>query len=114
VHFNTGATVNRDLFGDEVVPPGHRTPDHATAVAAAVAMRGPGGPLRARVFAAVAAAGERGITDRELERLSVFRALGPSTVRKRRSELYQQGRLVGIGQRDGATIWTLAPGEVGA
>lgn len=45
------------------------------------------------------------MTDRELERLPQFDKYGPSTIRKRRSELYQAGALVAEGKRDGLTIW---------
>jgi hypothetical protein len=48
------------------------------------------------------------MTDRELECLARFDALGPSTVRKRRSELFQVGRLEAFGKRDGLTVWRIA------
>ena len=48
------------------------------------------------------------MTDGELERLEVFADLGPSTVRKRRGELYQAGHLATHGRRSGMTVWELA------
>lgn len=99
---------------DMFLPPDHRHPDHATAVAAAHRIRPIGKTLRAQVFDAIAQAGERGLTDLELEQLPSFRAYGFSTVRKRRSELYKQGRLVKAGERGGASVWVLAAGEQGA
>jgi hypothetical protein len=38
------------------------------------------------------------MTDEQLEQLPRFAAYGPSTIRKRRSELLQQGRLVACGE----------------
>ena len=46
-----------------------------------------------------------GRTDREIERMDVFARYAPSTVRKRRSELLQPGRIRSDGDRDGLTIW---------
>lgn len=46
-----------------------------------------------------------GLTDRELERLPQFSEYAPSTIRKRRSELWQLGRLREDGTRDGLTVW---------
>lgn len=39
------------------------------------------------------------MTDAELEQLPAFYGYGPSTIRKRRSELYQAGALVAVGER---------------
>lgn len=50
-----------------------------------------------------------GMTDREIETLKEFSCYGPSTVRRRRTTLYQQGRLVENGIRDKLTIWKIAP-----
>lgn len=50
-----------------------------------------------------------GRTDREIERLPRFAAYAPSTVRKRRSELLQQGRIRADGDRDGLTVWRVVP-----
>jgi hypothetical protein len=49
------------------------------------------------------------MNDRELERLPQFVDLAPSTARKRRSELFQAGRLIADGKRDGLTLWRVAP-----
>jgi hypothetical protein len=46
-----------------------------------------------------------GKTDREIERLDGFQSYAPSTIRKRRSELFQLGKLTADGERDGLTIW---------
>lgn len=49
------------------------------------------------------------MTDRELERLPQFAHLAPSTARKRRSELFQAGRLIATDERrDGLTVWAVA------
>lgn len=50
-----------------------------------------------------------GMTDREIETLREFAHYGPSTVRRRRTTLFQQGRLVENGVRDKLTIWRVAP-----
>lgn len=39
------------------------------------------------------------MTDEQLEQLVEFRGYGPSTIRKRRSELYQADRLSVVGER---------------
>lgn len=39
------------------------------------------------------------MTDEELEELPQFAAYGPSTIRKRRSELYQAGKVTQTGKR---------------
>jgi hypothetical protein len=52
------------------------------------------------------------LNDRELEQLPRFAQYGPSTIRKRRSELYQAGRLVADGKRDGLTAWRIAPEQL--
>jgi len=39
------------------------------------------------------------LTDEELETLGCFVNYGPSTIRKRRSELYQAGRIKTVGER---------------
>lgn len=60
------------------------------------------GTLHRRVYAAVdryMSADGQGITDEELERLSEFNSYGPSTIRKRRSELYQAGHIASDGER---------------
>lgn len=62
--------------------------------------------LQAEILEALAWHGP--MTDRELERLSQFAKYAPSTVRKRRSELYQGRRVVADGTREGLTIWRRA------
>lgn len=61
--------------------------------------------LQMGVLRAVSEAGAYGATDRELEQLPVFAKRAPSTVRKRRSELYQAGLLLPAGVRDKMTVW---------
>lgn len=53
--------------------------------------------LHERVLAAFEQYGP--MTDEELERLPEFRDFGPSTIRKRRSELFQQDALIVVGDR---------------
>lgn len=62
--------------------------------------------LQARILEILASEGAQ--TDRELEERPEFADYGPSTVRKRRSELKQAGRLVKIGRRDGMAVWDVA------
>lgn len=46
------------------------------------------------------------MTDGELEKLPEFSHYGPSTVRKRRSELFKAERIVDTGaRRNGMTVW---------
>lgn len=71
-----------------------------TSQAAAVAILPKLSQLQADVLAVA-----DGRTDREIERMDVFARYAPSTVRKRRSELLQQGRLRAAGDRDGLTVW---------
>jgi len=52
------------------------------------------------------------MTDEELERLPCFKTFGPSTIRKRRSELYRMGELVPMGTEHNSrgrwmTVWGL-------
>lgn len=61
--------------------------------------------LQMGVLRAISEAGARGATDRELEQLPIFRGRAPSTVRKRRSELYQAGLLLASGVREKMTVW---------
>lgn len=49
------------------------------------------------------------LTDGELENRSEFAACGPSTVRKRRNELMQAGKLVKVGRRERMSLWDIAP-----
>ncbi len=49
------------------------------------------------------------MTDGELERLPEFEHYGPSTVRKRRSELVHDNRVIDTGvRRDGMRVWKAA------
>jgi hypothetical protein len=85
------------------MPPMHRTPDHATSIDAAARVREPAGRIRQAVYEALASAP---MTDLELERLPQFAGCAPSTVRKRRSELYIAGRVRATGERrGGANVW---------
>lgn len=84
-----------------------RTDDPATSVVAAETVLPKLNRLRTRVLTLIAEAGPDGLTDRELERLPEFAAYAYSTVRKRRTELYQAGYLVEAGVRDRLTVWTI-------
>jgi hypothetical protein len=53
--------------------------------------------LHERVLAAFGRFGP--MTDEELEELPEFADLGPSTIRKRRSELYHDGALIAVGEK---------------
>jgi hypothetical protein len=66
--------------------------------------------LQARVLVAVAAFGEHGATAREVETLDAFADCGPSTVRKRLSELATAEQLQTAGKRDGMTVY-VAPAQ---
>lgn len=74
--------------------------DPVTSQAAAVALL----PKLSTLQAAVLAVAD-GRTDREIERLPQFSDYAASTVRKRRTELYQMGKLRPDGERDGLTVW---------
>jgi hypothetical protein len=91
-----------------IVPPGVRHFDHPTSVA-------PDGrrlnELHREVLSAFEAHGR--LTDEELERLPQFGCYGPSTIRKRRSELYLMGQLVRVGERNNSrgrrmVVWGMA------
>ena len=65
------------------------------------------GRLHSEVMGAFIANGP--MTDRELERLPQFAHLAPSTARKRRSELFQAGKLIATDERrEGLTVWGAA------
>jgi hypothetical protein len=91
-------------------PSMHRAGDHATSVDAARQVSVKIHELHRAVFAAVLAAGPDGLTDRELEQLPPFAHYGPSTIRKRRSELYQSGYLTHQSTRHGLMVWVPVPG----
>ncbi len=85
----------------------HRVPDHETSIAAAKSILPCRTVLQQQIVNALIARGP--MTDGELERLPMFADYGPSTVRKRRSELYQDGRVVPTGaRRDGMKEWAAA------
>lgn len=83
-----------------------RVTDPDTSRRAGEKVRKLGTGLHARVLEALRGCS---LTDRELEQLAQFQQYGPSTVRKRRSELYQAGHVVAVGERNGLTLWTLNP-----
>jgi hypothetical protein len=92
----------------------HRT-DYATSVAAAEAVRPHVSPLMWTVHAELARLGDA--TDAELERLAVFDNYAPSTVRKRRTDLYQLGMVEPTGEtrqapgrRCALTVWRVVEG----
>ncbi len=87
-----------------------RAPDHGTSVMAAGKVERKRSDLQEWIVCALRANGP--MTDRELEQLPEFIMYAPSTVRKRRSELWDDGRgvLVRDGVKDGLTIWKLIEG----
>lgn len=88
-------------------PPLTATADHASSEAAADRIAPHVTQLRAEILAVVQAAGDHGITDKELEQLPQFASLAPSSARKRRSELLKLGLVQprGLDRRDGCTVW---------
>jgi len=72
-----------------------RNPDHSTSVEAAEKLAGGLSVLQRKVLLAFKLNGP--MTDQELERLPEFAEFGPSTIRKRRSELLQSLQLVADG-----------------
>ena len=91
-------------------PPMVRQGDPDTSRAAAARIEPKVRTLHLAVLAAIDAAGEDGLTDRELEQLAQFAHYGPSTIRKRRSELYQLGYLTPRSTRAGLMVWVRHPG----
>lgn len=85
-----------DLFGM------HRHPDHETSIAAAAAVKPFRTVLQAEIYGILCTDGPK--TDGELEELPQFAVYGHSTVRKRRSELYQAGRIKDSGIKRGRFI----------
>jgi hypothetical protein len=87
----------RRTLGLDRLPPASRANDLPTAKAAGNSFEKRGlSELHARILAWLKAAP---MTDEDLERLHEFKYLAPSTVRKRRSELYQLGRIHQVGTR---------------
>ena len=77
-------------FGSLFVPKSHKN-DPVTSVAAAVALQPRLSKLHQQVMRAIRDHGP--LIDTELEELPQFDRYAPSTLRKRRSELYQAGHL---------------------
>ena len=86
----TNLTLNFDP------PPMHRKHDHATSVSAAEAVRPRVSALQALVLLVLDKRGP--LTDEQLETSPDLMGFAPSTVRKRRSELYQRGLVVSCGE----------------
>lgn len=81
-----------------------RIPSHSTSVEAAKSILPCRTVLQSQILSALKTQGP--MTDGELEKLPLFSTYGPSTVRKRRSELYQDGRVLETGKRrDGMKEW---------
>ena len=95
-------TADLPLFA---APPMVHTIEHATSREAASRVLPKVHALHRDVLAAIEAAGDDGLTDRELEQLPQFARYGPSTIRKRRSELYQLGYLTHNSTRHGLMVW---------
>jgi hypothetical protein len=90
-----------------------RRGDHATSRAAAVAVEPRLSELQAEIMAALRHHGA--MTDEEIERLSCFSMYAPSTVRKRRTDLYKMGRVRALKEKRMnalgtalMTVWTVA------
>ena len=82
-----------------------RIPSHETSIEAAKAVLPCRTVLQQQILSALVARGP--MTDGELENLPQFASYGPSTVRKRRSELYQDGRVILTGEkRDRMNVWS--------
>jgi hypothetical protein len=103
-----------DQFDIFSLPPASRRDDPETSKAAGAIFERRGlSEFHERVLAAFRINGP--MTDEVLERLPVFASLAPSTARKRRSELYQLGRLVIHGLVTNSrgvpmTIWAIREG----
>ena len=87
-----------------------RTPDYATSEAAAEKVVPKLSQLQKAVLRAIEYADD-GLTDNELRHLWEFDGYAHSTIGKRRTELTQAGYLKPQGERDGFTVWVLAPEE---
>ena len=79
-----------------VMPPARRRNDLPTAAAAGDSMPRRLTDLHTRVLDAFDE--HKRLTDEQLEHLPEFASYGPSTIRKRRSELYQLGHLKQVGE----------------
>lgn len=96
-----------DLFGMSDVQGMVRDPDHGTSIAAAGKQVSGRKELQQKVAKAFMVYGP--MTDGEIEKLPIFKDYGPSTVRKRRSELYQEGILLKTKERrNSMSVWELA------
>ena len=71
--------------------------DPYTSIDAAIVVARRRSELHEKVLAAFVRYGS--MTDEQLENLPEFHEYGPSTIRKRRSELFQQHALVAVGDR---------------
>lgn len=81
-----------------------RLPSHSTSVEAAQSILPCRTVLQAQILNALIVHGP--MTDGELEKLEQFKDYGPSTVRKRRSELYQDGKVLATEERrDRMIVW---------
>jgi len=107
------ATADLPLFSQPVEPiePAIRgmvrRDDPTTSVRAARSVVRGISALQRQVLEVIAAAGAAGVTDGELEALPAFGKFAYSTVRKRRTELYQGGYLEVVGERDGFKVWAV-------
>ena len=81
-----------------------RTNGHATSVDSALKIAKVRSGLQERVLEAFYQLGP--MTDGEVEKLERFASCAPSTIRKRRSELYQAGVLIKTeDRRNGMIVW---------
>lgn len=86
-------------------PDMHRKTDHQTSIDASERIaKSCKTELQREIWRILRNAGP--MTDGELERMDCFSHYAPSTVRKRRSELYQDGRLAETGEvRSRMKVW---------
>ena len=83
----------------------YRKNDHDTSIEAARVVAEFRTVLQQQIFEVLQV---RPMTDGELENLPQFMSYGPSTVRKRRSELYQAGLIRESGERRGRfKVWAV-------
>ncbi len=84
-----------------------RRPDHETSIAAARSVLPCRSELQSMILAALVMRGA--MTDGELESMPAFKIYAPSTVRKRRSELFQAGQVAPTGEvRKRMKVWRAA------